>query len=207
MPIHFLINRLPKISSRHPRFLLSPTIVAEKISSLKAKAIIKKITPHLKGKTILDVGFGAGTIASGLVQLSYHVTGLDVVNSSLYSDITPILYDGQHMPFVNHQFDTAIIIHVLHHCRSPVDVLREAKRCSHRVIFIEDTYRTRLEKLIVSLGDNLGNFEFYQHPYLTVDSWQKKLTRLGMKIIFYDSWSKLVSASLFPSRYCLFVVE
>ncbi|NTV30736.1 class I SAM-dependent methyltransferase [candidate division WWE3 bacterium] len=172
----------------------------------KAQNIDNRINSYIKGKTILDVGVGAGSISCFYTKKGYSVMGIDVADLSIYADIKATWYDGNHIELADQSIDTAIIIHVLHHCQNPLDVLTEAKRVAKRVIFIEDTYRNKLEHLAVSINDNITNWEFYQHPYRTVEEWKTVCSENKWNIIHTNTWSEWFHSSLY-SRYCMFVIE
>lgn len=178
----------------------------EKILRIKSNVIIGRIGSHIKGGKILDVGTGVGGIHFHLQQLGYEVVGLDVKNVSAYPDITPIIYDGRTFPFSDNQFDTGIIIHVLHHCDDGVKVLSEAMRTCNRIILIEDTYRNWFEHKIVSFNDNISNWEWYQHPYRKTDWWANLFKERDWKIIYQEEYSEFTYKFLY-GRYVLFVLE
>ena len=103
-------------------------------------------------------------------------------------------------------FETALIIHVLHHCGDGLAVLSEAKRVAKRVIFIEDTYRNWFEWFVVSVSDALNNGELWFHKYRKFNEWKKVIKRKGWTIVHCDQWSEYGVAALY-GRYCLFVIE
>ena len=96
----------------------------------------KLIKPLLKSKKILDVGLGMGTFVKCMIDDGFKVTGIDVDNTSLYNDITPIIYDGKKIPLKDNTFDEATIICVLHHCPNQTQVLKEVMRVSKKAIII-----------------------------------------------------------------------
>lgn len=206
MPVPFLVKSVRNLSYQDESFQLNWSKFVEWYSTNKAKRVFSQVLPYLQGKKILDVGFGAGTVGRILVKAGYNTTGLDVKDLSIYHDLKAVLYDGTTFPFKNNEFDTAVIIHVLHHCHDSLQVLKEAKRCAKRVVFIEDTFRNPFEKAVVSFNDNVGNWEFYQHPYRSAPEWRATLKKLGMKLVYQSSWTEL-SPIFIPSRYCLCVVE
>ncbi len=206
MPVPFLVKNVKNLSYKDNSSTISWGKFVEWYSTQKAKSVFNRVKPYIKGKNLLDVGFGAGTVAKLMVNSGYKVEGIDVADLSIYKDLKATLYDGNKMPFKNNSFDTAVIVHVLHHCKEPLEVLKEAKRCAKRVVFIEDTYRNEFEKKIVSFNDNIGNWEFYQHPYLKDTVWKSTIKKMGMKLIFQTSWTER-SPIFLPSRYCLCVIE
>lgn len=174
--------------------------------NLKAKSIYERLKPHLKGKKILDVGTGAGAVAAYIDLQGYKITSIDIDDSSYFVDYPTVIYDGTHFPFKDNQFDTTIIIHVLHHCEDRMAVLREAARVSKRVIFIEDTYRNTFEKMMTSLQDMFGNWEFYQHHYSTAEEWRGILKKEGWQVLHEEAYVEFLYY-LYLCRYVMFVVE
>lgn len=174
--------------------------------SVKNRFIFKKIKLHIKGSRILDIGTGIGGFAAHLTCKGYEVESIDVDDSSYFKEFPRQLYDGSHFPYEDSSFDTALLIHVLHHCTDRLQVFREALRVADRVIFIEDTYRNGLEHAIVSFNDMLGNAEFYSHTYSTPSEWRKILNDEECKILFEESYSRFTYHLLY-GRYVLFVVE
>ena len=81
----------------------------------RAGKYYEKIEPYLKGK-VLDVGMGSGSFSCLLKQEGHEVDGVDVVDLSMYEDMKPVIYDGENLPFRNGEYDTALLMVVLHHC-------------------------------------------------------------------------------------------
>jgi ubiquinone/menaquinone biosynthesis C-methylase UbiE len=203
VPIPLLSKLLPKISETDAS--LKAKYIKNALYS-KAQNVFRRIGPHIKGRKILDVGVGVGGISSYLRQNDFDVTGIDVKNLSIIIESSPKIYNGEKMPFENNEFDTAIIVHVLHHCRDNIKVLAEAKRVAKRVIVVEDTYRNKLEKTIVSFNDNFANFEFYQHKYLTAEEWKGAIAKEGWSLVHMESYTEFTYGYLY-SRYVMFVIE
>lgn len=206
MPIMPLVRRLPKLDSKKigQGFVLSE--ISHHWMLTKTEQTREKINQYLQGK-ILDIGLGAGTVAFSLRRDNFDVTSVDVVDLSLYSDIKPLIYDGNKLPFKKKAFDTGLLIGVLHHCgRQNIKVLEEAMRVCNRVICIEDTYRNELERFFVSTQDQICNAEFFEHNYLTVQQWRAVFKKHGWKVAALKEYSE-VSFGMFYSRYCMFVLE
>lgn len=174
--------------------------------ALKARRNYRKIAPHLIGKKILDVGLGNGALTCLLARNQYDVFGVDIANHSLYDDVVPLLYDGTTIPFSDREFDTSLLLHVLHHCSDPLRVLTEAKRVAKRTIVIEDTYQNIFEKIAVSANDMVGNFEFYPHPYKKSEEWEKLFTEQGWSVRAREDWREFPATPAY-GRYSLFVIE
>jgi ubiquinone/menaquinone biosynthesis C-methylase UbiE len=154
---------------------------------------------------ILDVGCGACDVAKRLVDSGFDVTGLDVKNLSIHKDITPMIYDGEKMPFDDDSFDVAFIITVLHHLKEPEKLLRETKRVSKRIIIIEDIYESNFQKLLTYLMDSLTNFEFIGHPHSNKSDkeWKKEFKKQGLKLLDFKKepfWKYFLSGIYYLAK-------
>jgi ubiquinone/menaquinone biosynthesis C-methylase UbiE len=182
--------------------------IAGKFFRSRASFIYNIIVPFLHGNKVLDIGMGSGSLTCWLLRHGYQAQGIDVRNLSIYCDIQPILYNGIQIPFPDRAFDNALLIHVLHHTNNPAAILREAKRVSKRVICVEDTYRTKIEWLLVALNDMVGNFEFSAHKYKTQREWKQVITEHRWKLVCCKEWSRLFPPGGFGyGRYIIFVIE
>jgi ubiquinone/menaquinone biosynthesis C-methylase UbiE len=211
MPISLVTRTLyGKINSKKPQNSSSYGQFVHNYMSKKAHESYDHIKPFIK-KTdkILDIGLGAGTFASFLKRRGYKISGVDVVNLSLYSDIQPDLYNGKKLPYKNNQFDVALLISVLHHCGPKNEnkrVLAEAMRVSKKVILIEDSYRNELERKIVSAIDQIANWEFWRHKYLTNREWFSLIHKMKWHTVFSKQYSQFAFGILY-THYCMFVLQ
>jgi ubiquinone/menaquinone biosynthesis C-methylase UbiE len=206
MPNNAIVSKLEKVSTQksYNKTLFSTLMV--KAIGVKSKFVYSKIKKHILGNKLLDVGTGLGGFATHLDNKNFELDSIDIANSSYFSKFPTQLYDGKNFPYKDKQFDTALLIHVLHHCDDRMQVLREALRSSKRVVFIEDTYRNWVEKLIVSLGDMLGNGEYYFHEYSKPEEWREILKKENCTILHEESYSRF-TYHVYYGRYVLFVVE
>lgn len=155
---------------------------------------------------MLDVGVSAGSMSNLLVSQGKKVSSIDVVDTSVYEHITPMLYDGENIPFKDKSHDVATIICVLHHCDDQLRVLEEAMRVYKRVIIIEDTFRNSFERALVSVRDCIGNWEFYDHPYRTTQDWNNIIKERGWKVTYVKEWSSVEFYGIYE-RQTLFVID
>ncbi|MFN2261697.1 MAG: class I SAM-dependent methyltransferase [Psychroflexus sp.] len=117
-------------------------------------------------KTIIDIGTGSGGLANYLKNRNFDVTSVDVVDKTIHKHITPVIYDGLHLPFKDQSFDASMLITVLHHCPDPEQVFSEAVRVSNgKIIILEDVYSNWLMKRLTWFMDSLVNMEFKGHPH------------------------------------------
>ncbi len=197
------IIALTKSNSKLSKIFLD---FVKKSSQYFARPRFLMIKNHLKGKRILDIGLGMGSLAMNMKNDGYKVVGVDVDNTSLYQEIAPVIYDGKVMPFKNSDFDTATIICVLHHCSDQVQVLREAMRVAKRTVVIEDTHRNKFERNLVSFRDSFENWEWYYHNYRSYLEWKNLCDKEGWKVRHIKSWSSFDFGFLY-GRQTLFVID
>jgi ubiquinone/menaquinone biosynthesis C-methylase UbiE len=146
---------------------------------------LSRITPFLReGDKIVDIGCGNARLAYGLKQNGFDICLLDIANLSDFSDFTPIVYNGNQMPFEDKKFDKALLITVLHHTENPLEVLKEAKRIAKEIIMIEDIYRNLFQQYLTYFMDTLVNFGFSNMTYQNRNDaeWKHIFSALSLKI-------------------------
>ncbi|NEC86379.1 class I SAM-dependent methyltransferase [Streptomyces sp. SID12501] len=90
-----------------------------------------------QGRTVLDLGCGAGDFAGMASALGANVSGLDA--SAALIEIaqrrnptsTFRVGDMQHLPFPDHRFSVVTAFNSLHFARNPARTITEAKRVTH----------------------------------------------------------------------------
>lgn len=154
--------------------------------------------------SIIDIGAGTCHIADLLIQKGYKVSPVDVVNLSFSPKTSPIIYDGIKLPFKNKNFDTAILITVLHHTKNPETILAEASRVARQVIVIEDIYKNPLHKRLTHFLDSLLNLEFKDHPHTnkTDEQWQQLFTKMNLQLV-----SVSYAKSYFIMYHSIYILE
>ncbi len=133
---------------------------------------------------ILDLGSGTCMFTRILRSKGYDITPVDIKNKSYYADVTPIIYDGENLPFKRNSFDVCILIAVLHHTKNPEAVLKEAMRTSRKIILLEDIYTNIFQKYYTFFIDSLLNKEFIGHPHSNKRDreWHKLFKKLNLKV-------------------------
>lgn len=180
---------------------------SKKFMERTAEERIAMFNDKLFGEKIIDVGLGSGAVSWLLKKRGYEVSSVDVENKSLYKEVEPKIYDGRKLPFKDKSFDSGLLLCVLHHCgKNQISVLKEAMRTCKRVVILEDTYRNRIERTFVSLRDMVGNFEFYDHNYRTVENWESVFKKNGWKVSYSKIWSNFSSYGMY-GRQVLFVID
>jgi 2-polyprenyl-3-methyl-5-hydroxy-6-metoxy-1,4-benzoquinol methylase len=110
------------------------------------------VSPHAPdGAAVLDVGCGEGYVAAELARGGADVTMVDIVDMRRVVCGPFQHFDGEHLPFPDHQFDLVMLNFVLHHVpdERKTALLREAARVSRNKVFIlEDTPRNLIDRLL-----------------------------------------------------------
>ncbi len=130
------------------------------------RAVLRHLTALLSRQDVypsaLDFGSGDGwfareLLASGRISA---VVPVDVQRRKVEL-ITPVLYDGQHLPFEDRAFDLVYAIDVLHHCPDPIAALREMARVTRGDLLLKDhTYHNAAQRVLLAVMDELGNRRF-----------------------------------------------
>ena len=177
-----------------------------------APIVLNDIGPYLKtGEYVLDIGAGGGWPGELMAKEKGVKMQLLDVEDFNRSKLPLMLYDGEHIPFKNNFFDTSLLLFVLHHCKDPLLVLKEAIRVSrNRIIIHEDTYTSSFGRILASMNDFISNFPFLltnpskmnmPYNYRTVAGWERVFQDLGLHVV-----SKRVTTH-FMTKHILFVLE
>jgi len=134
---------------------------------------------------IMDLGCGPGWITSFLRKKGFTVTPVDIEDLSIIDEIKPIIFNGEQLPFKDKEFDLTLLLTVLHHVKDPIDLIRETKRISKRIIIIEDIHSNGLQKLMVMFLDSIMNLEFRGHPHnnLSDRDWKNLFQQEELRLI------------------------
>jgi len=119
---------------------------------------------------ILEIGSGEGSILKRLSDLDFGQELFSVeISESAVASIRRrsipcvqecLLFDGYDIPYQDHQFDLAILSHVLEHVEHPRKLLQEAARVAPYVFLevpLEDTVRLKPDFVF----DRVGHINFY----------------------------------------------
>ena len=157
-----------KQSPRLPRLMLP---LWQSDTRQKFKRLEQWLNPQ---DSILELGSGLGTIAHYFQLQGFKIVPLDIQNCSLLSEVNPIIYEGNKIPFDNQTFSRVLLLTVLHHTIDVGSILCEAKRVGKKIIIIEDIYDNKLQQYLTYAVDSLVNFEFLEHPHnnRTDEEWQ-----------------------------------
>ena len=167
------------------KYRVSKNLVYE-ILKARAKDLANIVSPYLiKDEIILDIGPASCTVTESLMKQGLKIFPLDIENFSIVDTVLPTIYDGHRMPFKDNQFDTSLILFVLHHTSDPTELLVEAKRVSRKILVFEDIVTSPAHKYLTATLDNLMNLEFYNQPHSNKrdDEWRTLFSDLGFKLL------------------------
>ena len=162
-----------------------------RILDARAGKLGKRIFPYLnRDGLILDIGPASCTVTEWLINKELKVFPLDIQDYSIVSTISPTLYDGDRMPFKDDQFDTSLLLFVLHHSPEPEKLLTEVKRVSKKVLILEDIITSPTHKHLTAFMDGLLNLEFFAQPHSNKydDEWQSLYNRMGFELLSREYW-------------------
>ena len=164
--------------------VLGPALFAAWCADARRKA--DWMAPFItQGDRLLEVGSGPGSLLRTLRDRGFQTDGLDVSDTAYISDLAPLLYDGDSLPFRDDAYDAAIIATVLHHVEDPETLLRETGRIAPKLLVIEDIYHSPFQRRLTKIADSITNLEFIGHPHSNKDDagWRALFDNLGFRLI------------------------
>lgn len=136
--------------------------------------------------TMLDVGTGDGIVGAAVAELvGARIEGADAKpNSRAPFPVRPLA--GEELPFGDASFDVVLLSDVLHHARSPDELLREALRVASRAVVVKDhfAFGPWSERVLLAL-DVVGNRPYgvdVRGEYATPEGWINRFQRCGAEL-------------------------
>jgi SAM-dependent methyltransferase len=152
------------------------------------REIERLLRPLPTAARALDFGAGDGWFARQVARcgLARHVVPVDVRRWP-GADGSPVIFDGERLPFADRAFDLTYAIDVLHHCPDPEGMLDEVLRCTRMHFLIKDhTYRTVAGWSTLCVLDELGNRRFgvpSPYRYQRQWAWSRVLEDRGFALV------------------------
>lgn len=155
-------------------------------ASLPSRLRIKRalVDPWLgSARSVLDLGSGAGWLASALVAEGRVVTAVDVQDRHEDGGLAPQVVSGP-LPFDADRFDLVLLVTVLHHADDAEAVLAEAARVAPRLVVVEDVPEGAAWTAVTALVDRLANLDLTGPPprFRTEAAWRDAFHRAGLRV-------------------------
>lgn len=160
-------------------------VIGEKLFGNAVSESTSKMESFLElGDRILDLGAGTCLYTKLLKDKGYDVQAVDVKNRSYYPEIEVYVYDGEHLPFKDNEFDVCFLRSVLHHTPDPEVILKEAVRVSKKLIIHENVITNIFQRYYTYLIDCIMNKELIEpHTNKTDKEWQLLFKKLKLKLV------------------------
>jgi SAM-dependent methyltransferase len=137
---------------------------------------------------VLDVGCGDGFIDKLVMERrpDLEISGIDVVMRRSETHIPVEPFDGTTIPYDDGSMDVVMLVDVLHHTETPVDLLREALRVSRDGLVLKDVTTgdpDRLAKATLTGMDWVGNARHdvpLPYNFFTREQWRAAFDELGV---------------------------
>jgi ubiquinone/menaquinone biosynthesis C-methylase UbiE len=176
------------------------------IDENRAERLVPILKPHIHGST-LDVGCWNGDVIKRLGHKP--VIGIDIVDPP-QPQIEVMRFDGIHIPFPDKTFDTVLCSTMLHHAQKPDLLLEEMKRVGRKLVVLEDSVDTFLEKasvvLLHAIGSRLVKMPYRLSGFRSRESWHRFFEEFGLKVISCTRHPGIQPFWLFLRHY-LFILE
>ena len=168
-------------------------------------------------REVLNFGSGDGYLSHYLearprAQGRLAITDVDVQDHST-TGRTPILFDGEHLPFTDGHFDATLCMYVLHHTPDPDPLIAEIRRVTRRTVIVtEDLAETLLDKALCLYhaiyfdhwNTRTGGFGFRTH-----EGWERAFAEQGLRLVRSRRLPRVSALTnpLYPVRRALMIFE
>jgi SAM-dependent methyltransferase len=141
-----------------------------------------------RGARVLDVGCGDGFVDKLVMDRrpDLEISGIDVVMRRAETHIPVVHFDGSTIPYDDGSIDVVMLVDVLHHTTTPVDLLREALRVSRDGLVLKDVTigdPDPLAKTTLTAMDWVGNARHdvpLPYNFFTREQWRGAFEELGV---------------------------
>lgn len=159
------------------------------------------------GKCCLDIGSGSGRFSKFLKRKGHDVSAIDVVDKSEFPDLEMKVFDGKSIPFNNKQFDTSILMFVLHHTDHAKELLKECIRVTKKKIIIgEDIMISHIDRILGNIHLGTSPWSKSSNGFKSDSAWQQLFVNYNLKLVKTITISRCVYP-VYPVQRKIYVLE
>jgi len=176
---------------------------------IEIPAMTRLAKPVVKGKAVLDLGFGSGIFTKILQSWGANVKGSDISKNLIViakkenPRIQFTVCNAEKTPFKNAEFDVVTSGLMVHYLKDLKPVFKEVARLTKKdglfIFSMNHPFGESYEKKIID-----GKMVFIMKPYFNNDKFEWSMSVEGMKMINYHHTFENIISSLSD---CGFVVE
>ncbi|MGH2767467.1 MAG: class I SAM-dependent methyltransferase [Actinomycetota bacterium] len=165
--------------------------------ALRINEVVRRLSPFVdEGVEVLDLGAGTGKVARLLRErCGIRLTLADIVPNNR-TDLPFVQIDDPYcVPLPDRSFDTVLLLFVLHHVPDTGGqrkLLEECRRLARRrVLIMEDTPATKLERLINTGWDWVLNFYLgvpTPFTFRTTGEWIEEFRSCGFETLRHERY-------------------
>lgn len=184
-------------------------MIFKNLLEYKTRNTIQAIRGYL-GDSIIDVGAGRCRMAKEIKRVSPNkkVSCVDVVDIN-ETDIELMIYDGNELPYKDNEFNTGLLLFVLHHCNNPIKVLEETMRvCKDNVILIEHPNSYFMRKWDYFANNVFNHNINCPFNFKSIDRWKEIIKEHNWILSYYkkgvgaEFMKPIIRNHLFVIRKC-----
>jgi len=159
----------------------------------------------IKGKNIIEFGYGSGDLLKYLETRGNKVTGVDCSSANYYTakskgvqgSLLKLDVSKERLPFLDGDFDVVFAFEILEHLSDPIHFLNEAKRIAKEdaIFFISHPIPSKIE------GYKFGRHAFNYPGLFEKENFDRFLMQMSFKFDKYLEDSYHAFYKLFNKRY------
>lgn len=162
-------------------------ILLNKLKKRKIDFFIKYKYFQIKrfyGRKCLDIGAGTGRFSKFLKSMGHQVNAIDVVDKSEHPELGLTVFNGKNIPYQDKQFDTSIMMFVLHHTDHVRRLLQECIRVTtKRIIIGEDIMICDIDKVFGNIHLGTSPWSKSLNGFKSDQGWRELFAQLKLKLV------------------------
>ncbi|MEQ9402705.1 MAG: class I SAM-dependent methyltransferase [Cyclobacteriaceae bacterium] len=136
------------------------------------------------GRKCLDIGAGSGRFAKFLLKRGHGIKAIDVVDKSEHPELNLKVFNGKSIPFMDKEFDTSILMFVLHHTDHAAELLKECVRVtSNKIIIGEDIISCGVDRMLGNIHLGTSPWSKSSNGFKTDRAWIQLFSSYNLRLI------------------------